>query len=100
MYVLTLKKGEEKRLLAGHPWVYANEVWKIEGHDKQGSIAKVQSYEGKLIGYGHINHASKIIVRLLSRDETTIDRTFFYNRIKPLGNYCYSLSFFDNRSPV
>lgn len=96
MYVLTLKKGEEKRLLAGHPWVYANEVWKIEGHDKQGSIAKVQSYEGKLIGYGYINHASKIIVRLLSRDETTIDRTFFYNRIKQANDYRKSLGYNNN----
>ena len=41
MYVLTLKKNEEKRILLGHPWVYANEVLKIEGKDAQGSIAKV-----------------------------------------------------------
>ena len=31
MYILTLKKGEEKRIIDGHPWVYANEVAKIEG---------------------------------------------------------------------
>ena len=29
MYILTLKKGEEKRIINGHPWVYANEVAKI-----------------------------------------------------------------------
>lgn len=82
MYILTLKKGEEKRIIAGHPWVYANEVLKIEGKDAQGSIAKVLAFDGRFIGYGYINHLSKIIVRILSRDETPIDYDFFYNRIK------------------
>ena len=27
-YEITLKKGEEKRIIAGHSWVYANEVVK------------------------------------------------------------------------
>lgn len=96
MYTLTLKKGEERRILAGHPWVYANEVGKINGHDKQGGIAKVQSYDDRLIGYGYINHASKIIVRLLTRDETPVDRTFFYNRIKTSNDYRLGLGYDDN----
>lgn len=81
MYILTLKKGEEKRIINGHPWVYANEVAKIEGKDSQGSIAKVLANDGRFVGYGYINHLSKIIVRILTRDETVIDRDFFYNRI-------------------
>ena len=81
MYILTLKKGEEKRILAGHPWVYANEVQKIEGKDSQGSIAKVLANNGKFIGYGYINHLSKIIARILTRDDAIIDRDFFYKRI-------------------
>lgn len=80
-YKLTLKKGEEKRILEGHPWVYANEVAKIEGHDSQGGIAYVHAYNDKFIGKGYINHASKIIVRLLTRRDEEIDRTFFYNKI-------------------
>ncbi len=96
MYVLTLKKGEEKRILAGHPWVYANEVLKIDGHDIQGSIAKVLGYDGRFIGYGYINHASKIIVRLLTRDETPIDRTFFYHRIKQANDYRVGLGYDNN----
>ncbi|MDD3123669.1 MAG: class I SAM-dependent rRNA methyltransferase [Candidatus Izemoplasmatales bacterium] len=96
MYKLTLKKGEEKRILAGHPWVYANEVQKIEGHDIQGSIARVEAYDGRFIGYGYINHASKIIVRILTRDETPIDRSLFYNRIKESNDYRLSLGYSDN----
>ena len=95
MYTLTLKKGEEKRIL-NHPWVYANEVAKIEGKDVQGSIAKVVAFDGRFIGYGYINHMSKIIVRILSRDETPIDREFFYNRIKKAKEYRESLGYDDN----
>ena len=100
MYILTLKKGEEKRIIDGHPWVYANEVLKIEGKDVQGSIAKVQAYDGKFIGYGYINHASKIIVRILTRDETPIDRDFFYNRIKRSNDYRLSLGYSNNYRAV
>lgn len=33
-YEIYLKKNEEKRIVAGHSWVYANEVARIEGKDK------------------------------------------------------------------
>lgn len=95
MYTLTLKQGKEKRIMH-HPWVYANEVAKIEGKDKQGSIAKVLSSDGRFVGYGFINHFSKIIVRILTRDETPIDRDFFYNRIKNAKDYRESLGYKDN----
>ena len=58
-YEIYLKKNEEKRIAAGHSWVYANEVARIEGKDKNGSLASVFSYDGRFIGKGYINHASK-----------------------------------------
>ena len=82
MYTLTLKKGEEKRIVNFYPWVYANEVAKIEGKDAQGSVAKVVAYDGRFLGYGYINHASKIIVRMLTRDDTPVDENFFRRRIR------------------
>lgn len=96
MYVLTLKKNEEKRILLGHPWVYANEVLKIEGKDAQGSIAKVCAYDGRFIGYGYINHLSKIIVRILTRRDEIIDNDFFKNRIINANNLRKDLGFDDN----
>lgn len=68
-YEIYLKKGEERRILAGHPWVYANEVHKIVGKDKNGSLATVFTFDGSYIGKGFINHASKILVRIFIRDE-------------------------------
>lgn len=82
-YTLYLKKNEEKRILAGHPWVYANEVSKIEGKDKNGTLATVRDFNGRFIGRGFINHLSKIIVRIISRnEEEVIDQNFFEARIR------------------
>ena len=39
-YKVYLKKNEEKRIVAGHSWVFANEVAKIENKDKNGSLAE------------------------------------------------------------
>ena len=66
-FTVILKKTEEKRIAAGHPWVYANEVQKIEGKDKNGSLATVLSSDGRYLGKGYINHASKILVRIFIR---------------------------------
>ncbi len=81
MYTIYLKKNEEKRLLAGHSWVYANEVAKIEGKDKNGSLATVCAFDGRFIGKGYINHASKILVRIFIRGDETDDEEFYYQRI-------------------
>jgi len=108
-YGVYLKKGEEKRILAGHSWVYANEVSRIEGKDKNGSQVNVFSYDGKYIGSGYINHLSKILVRVFIRSKNCEfyengvlnERNLFLSRIKrayglrrALGyDNCYRLVF-------
>lgn len=80
-YKIYLKRGEEKRILAGHSWVYANEVAKIEGKDKNGALAEVCSFDGRYIGKGYINHLSKILVRVFIRGDETDDEEFYKKRI-------------------
>jgi len=82
MYNVYLKKNEEKRILSGESLVYANEVLRIDGKDKNGSLANVYDNNGDFIGKGFINHLSKVLVRILTRDinETDSDELFF-NRI-------------------
>ena len=99
MYTLVLKKGEEKRA-DRHPWIFANTVARIEGKDSQGSLAKVVTATGRLVGYGFINHASKIIVRILTRDETPVDRAFFVDRIKKAKAQREALGYEDNYRAV
>lgn len=80
-YSVFLKKGEEKRIIGGHSWVYANEVARIDGKDKNGALVAVYSYDGKFIGKGYINHASKILVRIFIRGDETDDGEFYLKRL-------------------
>ncbi len=96
MYILTLKKGEERRILQGEPWIYANEVAKIEGEGKQGDVCKVLAFDGRFVCLGYINHLSKIIVRVLSYREEFIDEGFFYERIKKANDYRLRLGYSNN----
>lgn len=92
-YSIFLKKNEEKRLLGGHSWVYANEVAKIEGKDKNGSLASVYSFDGRFIGKGYINHASKILVRLFIRNDGVDDKKFYIEKIKAANDYRMRLGY-------
>ena len=95
-YTVILKRNEEKRIAAGHPWVYANEVARIEGKDANGSVAVVRDASGRFLGKGFINHLSKILVRILTRREEEIDREFFLNRIREAAEYRKKLGFSDS----
>ena len=90
-YSVYLKKNEEKRIVAGHPWVYANEVARIEGKDKNGSLATVYDYSGRYIGKGYINHLSKILVRIFIRDDSVPDLEYYKSAIKKANDYRISL---------
>lgn len=92
-YEIYLKKNEEKRIVAGHSWVYANEVAKIEGKGKNGELASVFSHDGRFIGKGYINHASKILVRIFIRGNQTDDFHFYYSAIKKANDYRVNLGY-------
>ena len=92
-YKVYLKKNEEKRIVAGHSWVYANEVMKIENRDKNGSLAEVYSYDGRFIGKGYINHASKILVRIFIRNDSTDDEEYYLDSLKQADGYRKKLGY-------
>lgn len=94
MYSVYLKKGEEKRIINGHSWVYANEVSKIEGKDSNGSLATVFTHDGKFVGKGYINHLSKILVRVFLRDQNAVDdKDFYLEKLRQANEYRVNLGF-------
>ena len=95
MYEVYLKKGEERRILSGHSWVYANEVQEIKGKDKNGSLATVFTHDKKYIGKGYINHLSKILVRIFIRNDDIDDEEFYKKRIKAANDMRIALGFDD-----
>ncbi len=92
-YKIYLKKNEEKRIVGGHSWVYANEVARIEGKDKNGSLAEVYSFDGRFVGKGYVNHASKILVRIFIRGNETDDEQLYLDRIRQANDYRLKLGY-------
>ncbi|MFP1680675.1 class I SAM-dependent rRNA methyltransferase [Alloalcanivorax sp. C16-2] len=84
--VLRLRKNEERRLKAGHDWIYANEVDSGETPVKDlpaGAAALVQDARGKSLGRALLSPHSLIVGRLYSRDpEQEPSRSFFKKRIE------------------
>lgn len=76
-----LLKARKKRIEAGHPWVFANEIETIDEGCQPGELVRVRDHKGKLIGVGMFNETSQIRIRLVSYSEITdMDRAFFVAR--------------------
>jgi len=80
---IKLKPKEEDRLLAGHPWVFANEVEGTPKHLTPGCLVEVVTAQGAPVGRGVANPVSKIMVRLLTYGfEQDIDEAFIAHRVE------------------
>lgn len=70
---LRVKKNEERRLRAGHPWVYSNEIdtalTPLSGFEP-GQPVEVRDFRDAVLGTGYINPHALICARLVSRDPT------------------------------
>jgi 23S rRNA (cytosine1962-C5)-methyltransferase len=67
---IRLKKDQERRLIAGHMWVYSNEVDTKSTPLKAvspGQPVEIYASQGRWIGIGYANPHSLICVRLVSR---------------------------------
>jgi len=77
---IMLKKNEDRRIKAGHPWVFSNEINRIEHADEPGSVCELVDISGGFIGTGYHNPHSLIAVRLLSREIVDIDTVAFFEQ--------------------
>lgn len=92
-----LKRKIAPRIANGHPWIFANEVEKIEGNPEAGAIVEVYFFDGKFAGKGYFNRQSQIIVRLLTYDrKMEINNAFFLNKIMQCWNYRQQLGYTEN----
>lgn len=78
---LILKKREDRRILAGHPWVFSNEVQEVRGSPAIGDIVELLAAGGKSLGIGFYNPHSLIAFRLLASQPEEITPEFFVQRI-------------------
>jgi 23S rRNA (cytosine1962-C5)-methyltransferase len=83
-----LNKKRKKRLEQGHPWVYQNEIDRIEGDPEPGDIVSVLASNGMFLAKGYYNPRSQIAVRVMTYDPgEEIDLAFFKKRIRECWEY-------------
>lgn len=84
--LLKLKKGEDRRIRGGHPWIYSNEIDTKATPLKlftAGQAVEIISHDNKPLGVGYVNPQSLIAARLLSREtDALFDQDFFEKRIQ------------------
>jgi 23S rRNA (cytosine1962-C5)-methyltransferase len=92
-----LKRKISNRIASGHPWIFNNEVEKIEGSVNGGEAVEVFTHDKKFVGKGYINPKSQILVRLLTRNKLDeINEQFFLNRIQQCWEYRKKLGYTEN----
>ena len=65
---ITITPKGERALTGGHPWVYEGEVLELSASVEDGALVDVVSRKGSWLGCGFYNSASKIRVRVVTRN--------------------------------
>src|SRR3990170_2150708 len=101
MQELVLKKNEERRLQAGHLWIYSNEIDPKFSPLKKftpGEIVEIKTASHRILGSGYINPNTLLCARLLtSNPQEEINLEFFVTRIKQAlicRNLCFDKPFY------
>ncbi len=82
--VLRLKRNEDRRLLAGHLWVFSNEVDTGQtplSRFEAGDLVRVLAHNDRSLGLAYVNPRSLICARLLET-ATAPDEAWFARRLR------------------
>lgn len=79
---LVLRRNQDRRLRSGHPWVFSNEIERIEGPVEPGGLVDLHDHRGAYLGRAYYNPQSLIAARVLTRGRDEIDADFFARRIE------------------
>ncbi len=81
MQEIKLKAKEERRLHAGHWWIFSNEIDGLDTSIEAGTLVRVVNHEGAQVGIGYFNPHSLIAVRLLQKGEGELDDNFVFENL-------------------
>jgi 23S rRNA (cytosine1962-C5)-methyltransferase len=82
--VLKLKRGEDRRIRGGHPWVFSNEVDNDAtplAKVAPGAVVRIHSDRDQFLGHAYVNPHALICARIMGRDaEHGLDRSLIVHR--------------------
>jgi 23S rRNA (cytosine1962-C5)-methyltransferase len=84
---LVLRKNQDRRVRAGHPWIFSNEIERVEGAPADGDVVEVADTRGAFLGRGYYNRRSLIAARLLTRRRDEVDLDLFVRRLERAVRY-------------
>lgn len=94
---LCLRRGEDAAVRAGAVWIFDNQVDWVDDICTDGCVADVLDAQMHFLARGFFNGRSKIVLRILTRDESEhIDRGFFRRRLERAWQFRQSLGFSDS----
>lgn len=90
-----LKKNEERRINAGHLWIFSNEIDKTEGEPDNGDLVEAYDSRDNFLGTAFYNKNSLISGRILSKNKIDNLKSFFEEKI--LAAYSLRKIFYPER---
>lgn len=97
MTKVTLNRKISQRVANGHPWVFANEVNRVEGNAEAGAIVDVHTHDDKFLGRGYFNPKSQILVRILTRKKNEeINDEFFLRKLSEAWKHRQQMGYKEN----
>lgn len=78
---LHLHPGRDKQVLRGHPWIFGGAIRDLDPATPPGSLVRVRSASGAVLGVGYANPRCTIAVRVCSRVDRPLDEEFFRTRL-------------------
>ena len=81
MQAIQLKAKEERRLKAGHWWVFSNEIDGLDTSLEPGTLVRVLASDGTQVGIGTFNPHSLIAVRLLQKGPEELSEDFVFEKL-------------------
>jgi 23S rRNA (cytosine1962-C5)-methyltransferase len=84
--VIKLKRGEDRRLRAGHLWIYSNEIDTAATPLTQfepGAAVQVHSDRDQFLGFAYVNPGTLIAARIVGRDAAhPLDSSLIVHRLR------------------
>lgn len=81
MAQLVLRPERDRRIRAGHPWVYRSDVARLDGPWRPDEAVSVHDAGGRLLGRGFYSPRPQIVCRLVTRRDEPVDAALFRRRL-------------------
>ena len=82
-----LMPGKEKRVRAGHPWVFRSDIARVAGFCTPGDVVDVISHKGAFLGKACYNPRSMITLRMFTLLDESIDLAWIRRRVQEAIDY-------------